>query len=92
MKNHLRQFARKVGKATAKEMFDQFQNPKFRGPKFTWSGFPKMVARLANGYVGLSCKDWDKLHNKDRNKLRDIAANAAKCQAEILVKTLTIST
>lgn len=36
-------------------MFSDFINPKFRGPNFSWTGFPEMVSRFCVNQVYLSC-------------------------------------
>ena len=44
------------GKAWVDHLFDDFNNPKFRGPNFTWDQFPDIVVGLACANLPMSYK------------------------------------
>lgn len=35
-----------IAKAYVDKLFEDFQDPKNRGPKFTWKGFPRLVGGI----------------------------------------------
>jgi len=39
---------REIAKVYTVSLFNDMQNPAYRGPNFTWEGFPEMAARLAS--------------------------------------------
>jgi hypothetical protein len=85
MKDKHRKLAVEIGQAHAQHLFETFQNPEFRGPKFLWSHFPGIAAGLAKAGVAMSCADWDDLNVEDRKQLKDAAFQAAQDHANELL-------
>lgn len=72
--------AKRHGRAVADSHWKDFQEEKFRGPKFTWEHFPSLVGRMAYVSVYMSfpfeIKTW----------LKRVARQAGYDRARYLVK------
>lgn len=86
MNKRHRKLAWNVGVGTAEHLFEMMQNPKFRGPKFTWAGFPDMVAGLAGVQVALPITNWDDWTAEDRKRIENMASESAIYRARELLK------
>ncbi len=71
--------AKAVGEAIAEDLFTSMQNPRHRGPKFTWARFPDLVARLAHSQVFMS------FPHQIGEDIETVAAEAARQKATELL-------
>jgi hypothetical protein len=72
-------------RATVGYMFAFMHNPLYRGARFTWDGFPDLMADQCAAQVHLSV-----LYSKGRQKqVEDLAADTAREIAEGMVAAMT---
>ena len=76
-------FVEKMCLTVVGEMFASFHNPKFRGPNFTWGGFPDLVSNL--------CAQQIAIHSNSRNrvKMEEYAATFSRRLAAEYVQLMT---
>lgn len=73
-------------------MFSDFINPKFRGPEFSWAGFPEMVSRFCVSQVYLSCSwAFDIKSEKQRAEIDKYSQESAMRYAKQFVKNAGLS-
>jgi hypothetical protein len=73
-----------IGKSYATSLFQDMQNPAYRGPNFTWENFPEMAARLASTSAFMKFPHSEKLTTEDENLAAQTAREvAAKLVAEM---------
>ena len=81
------QKAEKVGTGYAEGMFKAFTKPGTQGNKFTWEGFPDMVAAIARAslFEMFSNEEWASLDREYKRDLEDITGKAAIKRANELI-------
>ncbi len=76
--------AQDVGNAVATHLFVTMLNPKYRGPKFTWTKFEDMAARQAESHAGLSFSS--RIWNRYKSLIIESACHSARLTAKRLLK------
>lgn len=79
---NIKKNAEKYGIEFAREIFEDFLRPEFRGENFTWVKFPEIAARLAGVHFPLSLS----LSPDNMQELKTIVFLSAKKESIRLVK------
>ena len=69
-----------LGRSVAARLFAQMLNPKYRGPSFTWDGFPQMCQGLARSQAWQANRV--SVHDRNAAKLEEAAARGAEAAAQ----------
>jgi hypothetical protein len=62
----------------ATSFFHDMQNPAYRGPNFTWAGFPEMAAGLAETNAFMSFPESERLTQEEELFAADVARETAR--------------
>ena len=76
-----KEFAKNVGEAIAKSMFNDMLNVQFQGQNFSWKSFPSNFKGLAYSKLFMHMKTTP----KNMPELQEITANAFEAEAQRLI-------